>query len=160
MIRVQLEHVRLALDPDVPVFVDFDRLGDEAFGLLARIVLEPDVRLAAAALRVCAHLQGEGAISVLALGARHRNPILREAAAMALARRHDHPPQMLVTLLNDPEVTVRARALETVGGKSRAARLRYVRVLRRLHREDPDPRVRAMARQAFPVARRRSRMLS
>ncbi len=79
---------------------------------------------------------------------------------MALARRHDHPPQMLVTLLNDPEVTVRARALETVGGKSRAARLRYVRVLRRLHREDPDPRVRAMARQAFPVARRRSRMLS
>jgi hypothetical protein len=158
--RVQLEHVRLALDPDVPVFVDFDRLGDEAFGLLARVVLEPDIRLAAAALRLCAHLHGAGAISVLDLGVRNRNPILREAAAIALGHRSDHPPAMLLRLLTDPEVAVRARALEAVGGKSRAARLRYVRVLRRLHRQDPDPRVRAMARQAFPVARGRPRVFS
>jgi HEAT repeat protein len=157
---LQLEHVRLALDPDVPVFVDFERLGSEAFELLARVVLEPDVRLAAAALRLCAHLRGEGAFSVLDLGVRHRNPILREAAALALAHRSDHPPAMLVRLLNDPEVAVRARALEAVGAKTRAARLRYVRVLRRLHREDPDPRVRAMARQAFPVARSRPRVFS
>ena len=74
---------------------------------------------------------------------------------MALAGRQDHPPQMLLDLLHDPEVTVRARALEALGAKSRTARFRYLRVLARLRRVDPDPRVRALARQAFPVARRR-----
>jgi HEAT repeat protein len=100
-------------------------------------------------------LQGRGAIAVIDLAARSRNPILREAAAMALAVRQDHPPQMLVALLEDPEVTVRARALEALGARSRTARIRYLAVVTRLRRLDPDPRVRALAQQAFPVARRR-----
>ena len=142
---IRIEHVELALDPDTPFFLDLGRAGEEAVAVLDRLVADADLHLGVRAVSLCGHVPGSAALAVLARAAASARPALREAAARALASRRDDPPELLASLLADPDVRVRAQALAVLAERPRRTRLRHLRHLRRLRARDPDPRVRRLA---------------
>lgn len=156
---IKPETIKLALVPGSGFFIDFDRLGDAGYQLLRDVVGGDDLQLAEDAVRLVAHLRAPASLSVIAVAARSPHPRLREAAAAALQTRVDHPPALLARLMMDPCVQVRARALAVLAERPATGRLRYVAMLRRLRRDDPDPALRREAERLRlirprPLARR------
>ena len=145
---LRIEHLELALDPEAPFHLNFARPQPktvaEIVQSLAHAVVSPDLELAFRAANLCGHVSLRGTLSVLEQAAQSPRPALREAAAAALELRRDDPPELLASLLLDPDVRVRARALATLARRPIRRRLRHLAALRRL-RADPDPRVRILA---------------
>lgn len=154
--EIKPETIKLALAPGSGFFIDFDRVGEAGFKLLREVVAGQDLQLAEDAVRLAAHLQSPASFSVIATAARSPNPRLRQAAARALGRRTDHPPAILARLLMDPCVDVRGRALAVLSERPAAGRLRYLAMLRRVRRNDPDPALRREAERLRLVRPRRA----
>jgi|GEM_PF-2179736 len=154
-VPLRIEHLELALDPESPFHLNFERARDEIVRSLALAVGSPDLELAVRAASLCGHVSLRGTLAVLNDAAHSPRPALREAVAAALERRNDDPPELLALLLLDPDVRVRARALATLAFRPPRRRLRHLAALRRL-RADPDPRVRSMALGVRVLRRRAS----
>ncbi|MCR9160447.1 MAG: hypothetical protein ACE37F_18710 [Nannocystaceae bacterium] len=153
---LRIEHLELALDPEAPFHLNFARAGDEVARALAVAVASSDLQLAVRAAALCGHVTLEGTLEVLRGAARSPRPALREAVAAALERRRDDHPDLLASLLLDPDGRVRARALATLARRPARRRLRHLAALKRL-RADPDPRVRSLAHR-IGVLRRQAAM--
>ena len=153
-----IHHLELALDPEAPFHLDFLRARDEVVASLAVAVLSVDLELAVRAVALCGHLTLQGTLAVLVRAAASPRAAVREAAAAALERRRDDPPELLASLLFDPDVRVRARALATLSRRPPRRRLRHIAALKRL-RADPDARVRRMAERVGVLRRRRTQRM-
>jgi hypothetical protein len=149
---LRIEHLELALDPEAPFHLNFARAADEIVRALEHAVGSPDLELAVRAANLCGHVMLRGTLGVLSDAAHSPRPALREAVAAALERRRDDPPELLASLLLDPDVRVRARALATLAHRPARRRIRHLAALKRL-RADPDPRVRSMAHQVGVLRR-------
>jgi HEAT repeat protein len=143
---LSMGHIELALDPETPFHLDFDRAKDEVVVLLARAVDADDVELAVRAAAVCGHVRIRETLEVLVRAAHSARPALREAAAAALEFRTDDAPTVLAGLLMDPDVQVRTRALMVLARRPPRRRVRHIAALRRL-RADPDSNVRGLAKR-------------
>ncbi len=152
---LRIEHLELALDPEAPFHLNFARARAEIVRSLAAAVAGPDLELAVRAANLCGHVRLRGTLGVLTEAAQAVAPALREAVAAALELRRDDPPELLASLLLDPDARVRARALATLAFRPPRRRLRHLAALKQL-RDDPDPGVRRMA-QRVAVLRRRPR---
>lgn len=158
---LRIEHLELALDPEAPFHLNFARAQPQTVAEIVRSLADAvvsrdvdlDLELAVRAANLCGHVSLPGTLWVLEQAAQSPQAALREAAAAALELRRDDPPELLASLLLDPDVRVRARALATLAERPVHRRLRHLAALRRL-RADPDPRVRTLAKRVRVLRKR------
>jgi HEAT repeats len=140
---VALDEVRRRLDVDEPNYVLLAReLGPEATDHLRTLAAGEDESLAAKAVYL-AGLLPSGSVDILARAAASSSPVIRVAAAAALANAADagNDPT-LERLLDDDDPGVRRYAVRSVGQRGSAALRAKVQ---RIERDDPEPALRREA---------------
>ncbi len=154
---LRIAHLELALDPASPYHLCFasNEAGARVVASLRAALEATNLEVAVRAVALCGHVTLRGTLAVLTEAVSSPHAAVREAAAEALDRRRDDPPELLATLLFDPDVRVRARALRVLAERPARRRIRHLAALKRL-RADPDPRVRRLA-QTVGLLRRRGR---
>lgn len=140
---VTMQQVIVQLDREEPDYAQAARLGPDALPHLATLIQGPDLGLAAKAASLAGVLDAAGSAAVLAIAVRHREPVVRVAAAAAAQRLHVIPPALADGLLADPDPGVREWALHAVAARPGAGmRARVEQIMR----ADPDAGLRERAR--------------
>lgn len=141
---VTLEQVIRQIDRDEPDYEQAARLGPEALPHLRQLVDGTDPGLASKAASLAGVINGDESPAVLELAARHRDPIVRVAAAASAKYLTTVSTSLASTFLDDPDPGVRKWVLRTLdarqpkGIKDRVERIMIY---------DPDASLRDLARK-------------
>lgn len=140
-----LDEVRRELDKDELDYPALARdLGPDVLPELHTLVTEDEPRIASKATYLAGLIAGPTSHDVVSLAARSRHDVVRVAAAAALPTLPaEHAAGIAETLLSDPDVGVRGRAVRSAAQLGEASLAERVRVIAA---EDPHEKVRELAR--------------
>ncbi|NES82741.1 MAG: HEAT repeat domain-containing protein [Moorea sp. SIO2B7] len=142
------EEIIARLQLDEPNYASSAKVfGAEALPILAELVSSEDEKLASRATSLAGFINAPGSREIIELAAQSSNPVIRVSAAGALRRLstptfENLPPQILSSLLDDNDVSVRKLALRAVEVHRPLSVLEKVR---ELNERDPNPRLRGRA---------------
>jgi HEAT repeat protein len=138
------EDVRRELDKDELNYPKLaNELGPDALPELRELVAEDEPRIAPKAAYLAGLIAGPTSHEVVALAAGSKHEVVRVAAAAALPTLPaEQAGSIGEQLLSDPDVGVRARAIQSVGSFDEALLTEQVRAIAE---EDPEPAVRDLA---------------
>ena len=139
-----LEEVRRELDKDE---LDYPalarRLGAETLPGLQTLVAEDEPRIASKAAYLAGLIAGPTSHEVVSLAAHSRHDVVRVAAAATLATLPvQHATTIAELLLSDPDIGVRARAVQSAARLDQAP---LAELVQNMADHDPEPSVRALA---------------
>jgi HEAT repeat protein len=139
-----LDEVRRELDKDELDYPALARdLGPDVLPELLALVAEDEPRIASKATYLAGLIAGPTSHDVVSLAARSRHDAIRVAAAAALpALPVEHATAIAETLLSDPDVGVRARAVRSAAQLDEASLADRVRAIAA---EDPHEELRHLA---------------
>jgi HEAT repeat protein len=138
------EDVRRELDKDELNYPKLaNELGPDALPELRELVAEDEPRIAPKAAYLAGLIAGPTSHEVVALAAGSKHDVVRVAAAAALPTLPaEQAGSIGEQLLSDPDVGVRARAIQSVGSFDEALLTEQVRAIAE---EDPEQAVRDLA---------------
>jgi HEAT repeat protein len=138
------DDVRRELDKDELNYPKLaNELGHDALPELRELVAEDEPRIAPKAAYLAGLIAGPTSHEVVALAAGSKHEVVRVAAAAALPTLPaEQAGSIGEQLLSDPDVGVRARAIQSVGSFDEALLTEQVRAIAE---EDPEPAVRDLA---------------
>jgi hypothetical protein len=139
-----LDEVRRELDKDeldYPALAS--ELGPDVLPELHELVSEDEPRIASKAAYLAGLIAGPTSHEVVSLAAQSRHDAVRVAAAATLpALSVEHAAGIAETLLSDPDVGVRARAIQSAAKLEASPLAARVRAMAE---EDPEPELRDLA---------------
>src|SRR5215217_4071796 len=138
---VTREQVLAQLYPDEPDYEGAAQLGPEALPHLRQLVEEGDPDLASKATSLAGVIDAAGSAEVLDTAARSSDPVIRVAAAGALANLSEMPSPLAQTMLNDEDVGVRKLALRSLERKQPAG---FKQIAQQMAADDPNPILREL----------------
>lgn len=147
-----IHDLQLLLGADEPDYDALTREGAALLPALAELAADRNEYVAANAASLAGMIGGDRAVAVLERAAQSASPLVRTAAASALART-DGPTAagLLARLLNDQDKGVRKFAIKSSADKQNAALASKVADL---SKRDPEPHLRALAGRATNPTRR------
>jgi hypothetical protein len=141
---VTLQDVVNHLDREEPDYVQAAALGPEALPHLRRLIEERDIGLAVKAAYLAGAINGDESPDILALAARHDEPVVRIAAAASARNLTGVTTSLATTFLDDPDPGVRKWVLKTLERhRPEGVRAKVENVMR----NDPDFGLREQARK-------------
>jgi hypothetical protein len=111
---VTLQEVVSQLDREEPDYVQAAALGPEALPHLRQLIQEDDLGLASKAAYLAGAINGDESPDVLALAARHTDPVVRVAAAASSRNLTRVTTSLATTFLDDPDPGVRKLVLKAL----------------------------------------------
>src|SRR5687767_4340295 len=111
---VTLQQVMNHLGREEPDYVQAAALGPEALPHLRRIIEESGIGLAVKAAYLAGAINGDESPDILALAARHDEPVVRVAAAASARNLTGVTTSLATIFLDDPDPGVRKWVLKTL----------------------------------------------
>lgn len=144
---LSINQLRLRLGADEPDYPALARLGPAIVPKLVQLVTDRFEYVAANAASLAGLIGGEQAVTVLARAAQNPSPLVRTAAAAALARAKGPQVAGLVAkLLSDRDHGVRKFAILSAAARPNAA---FAAKIADMSKRDPQAHLRALAAQAL-----------
>jgi HEAT repeat protein len=143
---ITMTDVRAYLDPEEPNYAAASTLGPPALPFLLELVRGGDLGLASKATYLASLIKSDTSVDVIEAAAATNEPVLRVAAASALANlKPAHAERVLDMLKDDPDPGVRKVMVKSA---ARVSSPRITAVLKQLAQSDPEPFVRETVTRA------------